>query len=156
MNLNATLIAQTIVFFVLAMFTMKLVWPPIIKALDERAKKIADGLAAAEKGKQNLANAESKSAEIEREARVRAQEVLASADKRAAAIIDEAKQSAKLEGERIVVGARAEIQQEAAQLRDALRQQVAALAVAGAERILRREVDAKVHANMLSDLAREL
>lgn len=156
MNLNATLIAQTIVFFVLAMFTMKLVWPPIIKALDERAKKIADGLAAAEKGKQNLANAESKSAEIEREARVRAQEVLASADKRAAAIIDEAKQSAKLEGERIVVGARAEIQQEAAQLRDALRQQVAALAVAGAERILRREVDTKAHANMLSDLAREL
>ncbi len=156
MNLNATLIAQTIVFFVLAWFTMKLVWPPMIKALDERAKKIADGLAAAEKGKQNLATAESKSAEIEREARVRAQEVLASADKRAAAIIDEAKQAAKSEGDRIIVGARAEIQQEAAQLRDALRQQVAALAVTGAERILRREVDAKAHANMLSDLAREL
>jgi F-type H+-transporting ATPase subunit b len=155
-NLNATLIAQTIVFFVLAWFTMKLVWPPMIKALDERAKKIADGLAAAEKGKQNLATAESKSAEIEREARVRAQEVLASADKRAAAIIDEAKQAAKSEGDRIIVGARAEIQQEAAQLRDALRQQVAALAVTGAERILRREVDAKAHANMLSDLAREL
>ena len=156
MNLNATLIAQTIVFFVLAWFTMKLVWPPMIKALDERAKKIADGLAAAEKGKQNLATAESKSAEIEREARVRAQEVLASADKRAAAIIDEAKQAAKSEGDRIIVGARAEIQQEAAQLRDALRQQVAVLAVTGAERILRREVDAKAHANMLSDLAREL
>ncbi len=156
MNLNATLIAQTIVFFVLAWFTMKLVWPPMIKALDERAKKIADGLAAAEKGKLNLATAESKSAEIEREARVRAQEVLASADKRAAAIIDEAKQAAKSEGDRIIVGARAEIQQEAAQLRDALRQQVAALAVTGAERILRREVDAKAHANMLSDLAREL
>lgn len=156
MNLNATLIAQTIVFFVLAWFTMKLVWPPMIKALDERARKIADGLAAAEKGKLNLATAESKSAEIEREARARAQEVLASADKRAAAIIDEAKQSAKSEGDRIIVGARAEIQQEAAQLRDALRQQVAALAVTGAERILRREVDAKAHANMLSDLAREL
>ena len=156
MNLNATLIAQTIVFFVLAWFTMKLVWPPMIKALDERAKKIADGLAAAEKGKQNLATAESKSAEIEREARVRAQEVLTSVDKRAAAIIDEAKHAAKSEGDRIIVGARAEIQQEAAQLRDALRQQVAVLAVTGAERILRREVDAKAHANMLSDLAREL
>lgn len=156
MNLNATLIAQTIVFFVLAWFTMKLVWPPIMKALDERASKIADGLAAAEKGKQNLASAESRAGDIEREARARAQEVIASAEKRAAAIVEEAKLAAKTEGDRIIAGARSEVQQEATQLRDALRQQVAALAVAGAEKILRREVDTKVHESMLSDLAREL
>ncbi len=156
MNLNATLIAQTIVFFVLAWFTMKLVWPPIMKALDERASKIADGLAAAEKGKQNLASAESRAGDIEREARARAQEVIAGAEKRAAAIVEEAKLAAKTEGDRIIAGARSEVQQEASQLRDALRQQVAALAVAGAEKILRREVDTKVHESMLSDLAREL
>lgn len=156
MNLNATLIAQTIVFFVLAWFTMKLVWPPIMKALDERASKIADGLAAAEKGKQNLASAESRAGDIEREARARAQEVIAGAEKRAAAIVEEAKLAAKTEGDRIIAGARSEVQQEASQLRDALRQQVAALAVAGAEKILRREVDTKVHEAMLSDLAREL
>ncbi len=156
MNLNATLIAQTIVFFVLAWFTMKLVWPPIMKALDERASKIADGLAAAEKGKQNLASAESRAGDIEREARARAQEVIAGAEKRAAAIVEEAKLAAKTEGDRIIAGARSEVQQEASQLRDALRQQVAALAVAGAEKILRREVDTNVHESMLSDLAREL
>jgi F-type H+-transporting ATPase subunit b len=155
-NLNATLIAQTIVFFVLAWFTMKLVWPPLMKALDERASKIADGLAAAEKGKQNLATAESRAGDIEREARARAQEVIASAEKRAAAIVEEAKLAAKTEGDRIIAGARSEVQQEATQLRDALRQQVAALAVAGAEKILRREVDTKVHEAMLSDLAQEL
>ena len=156
MNLNATLIAQTIVFFVLSWFTMKLVWPPIMKALDERASKIADGLAAAEKGKQNLASAESRAGDIERETRARAQEVIAGAEKRAVAIVEEAKQAAKTEGDRIIAGARFEVQQEASQLRDALRQQVAALAVAGAEKILRREVDTKVHESMLSDLAREL
>jgi len=141
---------------VLAWFTMKLVWPPLMKALDERASKIADGLAAAEKGKQNLATAESRAGDIEREARARAQEVIAGAEKRAAAIVEEAKQAAKTEGDRIIAGARSEVQQEATQLRDALRQQVAALAVAGAEKILRREVDTKVHESMLSDLAREL
>lgn len=156
MNLNATLIAQTIVFFVLAVFTMKLVWPPIMKALDERASKIADGLAAAEKGKQNLASAESRAGDIDREARARAQEVIAAAEKRAAAIVEEAKLVAKTEGDRIIAGARSEVQQEATQLRDALRHQVAALAVAGAEKILRREVDTKVHESMLSDLAQEL
>lgn len=156
MNLNATLIAQTIVFFVLVLFTMKLVWPPIIRALDERAKRIADGLAAAEKGKQDLASAQSRSADIEKEARARAQELISAAEKRAAAIIDEARQAAKLEGDRIVAGARAEIEQEASQLRDALRRQVASLAVAGAEKILRREVDAKAHADILAELEREL
>jgi F-type H+-transporting ATPase subunit b len=155
-NLNATLIAQTIVFFVLVLFTMKLVWPPIIRALDERAKRIADGLAAAEKGKQDLASAQSRSADIEKEARARAQELISAAEKRAAAIIDEARQAAKLEGDRIVAGARAEIEQEASQLRDALRRQVASLAVAGAEKILRREVDAKAHADILAELEREL
>jgi F-type H+-transporting ATPase subunit delta len=109
------------------------------------------GLAAAEKGKQNLASAESRAGDIDREARARAQEVIAAAEKRAAAIVEEAKLAAKTEGDRIIAGARSEVQQEATQLRDALRHQVAALAVAGAEKILRREVDTKVHESMLSD-----
>ncbi|MCW5626379.1 MAG: F0F1 ATP synthase subunit B [Burkholderiales bacterium] len=156
MNLNATLFAQLVVFLVLAGFTMKFVWPPLMKALDERAKKIADGLAAAEKGKQDLASAESRAGDIERQARAQAQELLAGAEKRAAAIVDEAKQNAKVEGDRIITGARAEVQQEASQLRDALRKQVAALAVSGAEKILKREVDANAHSALLADLEREL
>lgn len=156
MNLNATLIAQTVVFLVLAWFVKQLVWPPIMKALDERAKKIADGLAAAEKGRQDLASASTRAADIEREARAKAQELLSGAEKRAAAIVDEAKQAAKAEGDRIIAGARAEVQQEAAQLRDALRAQVASLAVAGAAKILKREVDAKAHAGMLTELEKEL
>ncbi len=117
MNLNATLIAQTIVFFVLAWFTMKLVWPPIMKALDERAGKIADGLAAAEKGKQDLASAETRAGSIDRDARTRAQELIAAAEKRAAAIVEEAKTAARSEGERIIAAAQAEASQEAARLR---------------------------------------
>lgn len=156
MNLNATLIAQTIVFFVLAWFTMKLVWPPIMKALDERAGKIADGLAAAEKGKQDLASAETRAGSIDRDARTRAQELIAAAEKRAAAIVEEAKSAARSEGERIIAAAQAEASQEAARLRDGLRKEVATLAVAGAEKILAREVDVKAHEAMLADLAREL
>jgi F-type H+-transporting ATPase subunit b len=127
-----------------------------MKALDERAKKIADGLAAAERGRQDLASAEQRAAQIERDARTRAQELIAAAEKRAAGIVDEAKVQAKAEGDRIVAGARAEIDQEAQRTKDELRRQVAALAVAGAEKILRREVDAKTHAELLMGLEREL
>jgi F-type H+-transporting ATPase subunit b len=155
-NINATLFGQMLTFIILVWFTMKFVWPPIIKALDERAKKIADGLAAAERGRQDLASAEQRAAQIERDARARAQELIAAAEKRAAGIVDEAKVQAKVEGDRIVAGAKAEIDQEAQRTKDELRRQVAALAVAGAEKILRREVDAKAHTDLLMGLEREL
>jgi F-type H+-transporting ATPase subunit b len=155
-NINATLFGQMLTFIILVWFTMKFVWPPIMRALDDRAKKIADGLAAAERGRQDLATAEQRAAQIERDARARAQELIAAAEKRAAGIVDEAKVHAKAEGDRIVAGARAEIDQEAQRTKDELRRQVAALAVAGAEKILRREVDAKTHADLLTGLEREL
>ncbi len=156
MNLNATLLAQTVVFFILAVFTMKFIWPPLIRALDERQKKIADGLAAAEKGRQDLASAESRALDIERQARDRANEIIAAAEKRAAAVIEEAKSNAKVEAERVTAGAQAEIEQNTQRARDELRRQVASLAVAGAEKILRREVDQKAHASMLAELEKEL
>ncbi len=156
MNINATLFGQMLTFIILVWFTMKFVWPPIMRALDERAKKIADGLAAAERGRQDLASAEQRAAQIERDARARAQELIAAAEKRAAGIVDEAKVQAKVEGDRIVAGAKAEIDQEAQRTKDELRRQVAGLAVAGAEKILRREVDARTHAELLVGLEREL
>jgi F-type H+-transporting ATPase subunit b len=155
-NINATLFGQMLTFIILVWFTMKFVWPPIMRALDERAKKIADGLAAAERGRQDLASAEQRAAQIERDARARAQELIAAAEKRAAGIVDEAKVQAKVEGDRIVAGAKAEIDQEAQRTKDELRRQVAGLAVAGAEKILRREVDARTHAELLVGLEREL
>jgi F-type H+-transporting ATPase subunit b len=155
-NINATLLGQMLTFAVLVWFTMKFVWPPIMKALDERQKKIADGLAAAERARQDLANAEQRAGEIERDARAKAQEMLAAADKRAAAIVDEAKVAAKGEADRIVAGAKAEIDQEAQRAKDQLRSQVAALAVAGAQKILSREIDARAHAEMLAGLEKEL
>lgn len=156
MNINATLFGQMLTFAVLVWFTMKFIWPPVMRALDERAKKIADGLAAAERGRQDLASAEQRAAQIEREARTRAQEIIAAAEKRATGIVEEAKVQAKAEQDHIVAGAKAEIDQEAQRTKDALRRQVALLAVAGAEKILRREVDAKAHAELLVGLEREL
>jgi F-type H+-transporting ATPase subunit b len=155
-NINATLFGQMLVFAVLVWFTMKFVWPPIMKALDERAKKIADGLAAAERGRQDLASAETRAADLERAARARGQDILTAAEKRAAEIVDEAKGQAKAEGDRLIVAAQAEIDQQASRAKETLRDQVAALAVAGAEKILRREVDARAHAELLGQLKREL
>ncbi|MEW5890590.1 MAG: F0F1 ATP synthase subunit B [Pseudomonadota bacterium] len=156
MNLNATLFAQLAVFFVLAWFTMKFVWPPIMKALDERAKKIADGLAAADKAKTDLANAEKKVVEEMRKARESAAELRANAERQAAQLLDEARQEAA----KIVAQAREAAEQEAAvaaqRAKEALREQVALLAVAGAERILRREINARVHAELLANLKQEL
>ncbi len=156
MNLNATLAAQTVVFFILAWFTMKFVWPPIMKALDERAVKIADGLAAAERGKQSLDLAAKHSAQTVREGKEKVAELLARAEQRAQQRIEEAKVEAKLEADKILAGAQAEIEQEASRAKEILRERVAELAVAGAEKILRREVNSKVHAEMLSALKEEL
>ena len=156
MNLNATLVAQIVVFFILAWFTMKFVWPPIMKALDERATKIADGLAAAERGKQSLDLAAKRSAETVREGKEKVADVLAQADKRALQIIEAAKVQAKLEADKIFAGAQAEIEQEAARVKEDLRERVAELAVAGAEKILRREIDVAAHAEMLASIKQEL
>ncbi|WP_303784606.1 F0F1 ATP synthase subunit B [Azovibrio restrictus] len=156
MNLNATLFAQLVVFFILAWFTMKFVWPPIVKALDERAKKIADGLAAAERGKHDLELATKRSAEALREGKEKAAELIAQAEKRAAQIIDEAKAQAKIEADRIVAAGKADAEQEVVRAKEQLRESVAALAVAGAEKILRREIDAKAHAELLSAIKQDL
>ncbi|MBP6117531.1 MAG: F0F1 ATP synthase subunit B [Neisseriaceae bacterium] len=156
MNLNATLIAQLIVFFILVWFTMKFVWPPIVKALDERADKIAEGLAAAERGKSDFEQAEKRVAAILAEGRNQVAEMVANADKRAAQILDEAKTTASTEAARILASAQAEIEQEANRAREVLREQVAALAVAGAEKILRQEINEQQHANILSTLKQEL
>lgn len=156
MNLNATLVAQLVVFFILAWFTMKFVWPPIVKALDERATKIADGLAAAERGKHDLELATKRSAEALREGKEKSAELLAQAERRAAQIIEEAKAQAKIEADRIVAGAKAEAEQESVRAKEALRGQVATLAMAGAEKILRREIDAKAHADLLAAIEQDL
>ena len=156
MNLNATLFAQLVVFFILAWFTMKFVWPPIMKALDERALKIADGLAAAERGRHSLDLAAKHSAETIREGKEKVAEVIAQAEKRAQQIIEDAKVQAKVEADKVVSGAKAEIEQEAARVKESLRERVAELAVAGAEKILRREINASVHADMLTSIKQDL
>ncbi len=156
MNLNATLFAQLAVFFILAWFTMKFVWPPIMKALDERAQKITDGLAAADKAKNDLVLTERKVSEEMRKARESATEVRANADRQGAQLLEEA----RLEANRIVAQAREAAEGEAAiaaqRAKEALREQVAQLAVAGAERILRREINPQVHAELLANLKAEL
>jgi F-type H+-transporting ATPase subunit b len=153
---NMSLVGQMITFAILILFTMKLVWPPLIKMMDERAKRIADGLAAADRAKQDLENAEKKSADKLREAKQQAAEIIAQAEKRAAQLVDEAKGTAKVEGERLIAGAQGEIEQQIQHAKESLRQQVASLAIAGAEKILQREVDAAKHAEMLSSIKAEL
>jgi len=155
-NINATLIAQIVVFLALWWFTAKFVWPPIVKSLDERSKRIADGLAAADKAKSDLAAAEKRvEAEI-KQARASAAEVRASGEKQAALLVEDA----RAEATRIVTEARkaaeAEAELAAQRAKDQLREQVATLAVAGAERILRREIDANRHAELLTGLKAEL
>ena len=156
MNLNATLFAQIVVFGILWWFTMKFVWPPITKALDERASKIADGLAAADKAKLELANANKSVQEQLNQSRDEIAQRIADAEKRAAVIVDEAKKRASDEAAKIVSDAKSEADQLATQARETLREQVAGLAVKGAEQILRREVSAEVHADLLSRLKSEL
>jgi len=156
MNLNVTMIAQAVTFFVFIWFCKVLVWPHLIRAIEARQKQIADGLAAAEQGKQSLERAAKDADAAVEQARGRASEIIIQAEKRASQMIEEAKSSAKTEGERLVAGAKAEIEQEVSRAKEALRTQVAALAVAGAEQILKREVDAKAHADMLAAMQRQL
>jgi F-type H+-transporting ATPase subunit b len=155
-NINATLIVQAIVFAILVWFTMRFVWPPITAALDERAKKIADGLSAADKAKSELAAANKRVEQQLASARDDAAKRLADAERLAQQLIEEAKTRANDEGVKIVAAARAEAEQESVKARETLRDQVAALAVKGAEQILRREVNASVHADLLSQLKTEL
>ncbi len=156
MYLNATLFAQIAVFIILVLFTMKFVWPPIVKALDERATKISEGLAAAERGRQSLDLAAKRSADTLREGKDKAAEIITEAERRAERIIEEAKRQGQVEAGKVVAAAQMEIEQEAARLRESLRQHVADLAVAGAEKILRREVDTKAHAEILAAIKQDL
>lgn len=156
MNINATLFLQAVVFAILVWFSMRYIWPPITKALDERARKIADGLAAADKAKSELAQANQRVEQQLIAARDDAGKRLADAERLAQSIVEEAKGRANEEGAKIVAAAKAEAEQALVQAREALREQVAALAVKGAEQILRREVNAGVHADLLSQLKSEL
>jgi F-type H+-transporting ATPase subunit b len=156
MNINITLVAQAVTFALFIWFTVKVVWPYMVRAIEARQKTIADGLAAAEEGKRSLELASQRSDEEIRNARARAAELLSHAEKRAAQLVEEAKNAAKEEGNREKVAAKAEIEQEMTRAREQLRDHVASLAVAGAEKILRREVDARAHGELLESLKRQL
>jgi F-type H+-transporting ATPase subunit b len=155
-NFNATLIGQSIAFAVYVWFVMKYVWPMLSKMLEERKAKIADGLAAAEKGQHELELAEQRSTQILKESKEQALEVISNAQKRADEIVEEAKGNARVEGERIIGAAKAEIEQEVQQAREGLRQEVSSLAVTGAEQILMREVDTNTHKDVLAKLSAQL
>jgi F-type H+-transporting ATPase subunit b len=156
MNINMTLIGQSITFAIFVWFCMKYVWPPIVGALEARKKQIADGLAAADRGRHELELAAKRASETMHEAKIKASEIIAQAEKRASQIVDEAKNAAKGEGDRMIVAAKAEIEQESHRAREALRGEVAALVVAGAGKVLRREVNAQAHADLLEAIKNEL
>lgn len=156
MNINLTLLAQAVSFAILIWFTVKFVWPPLLNAVETRQKQIADGLAAGERGRHELELAAKRASQDLHVAKEKASAIIAQAEKRAAEIIEEAKSNAKVEGDRILTGAKAEIDQEVNRAKEGLRQQVAQLAIAGAEKILRREIDAKAHGDMLTAIANEL
>ena len=156
MNFNATLIGQSLTFIVFVWFCMKFIWPPVMHALEERKKKIADGLAAAEHGRHEQELAEERAKEILREAKDQAGEIISRADKRAAEIIEEAKGDAREEGSRLLTAARAEIDQEVNRAREALRGKVVSIALAGAGKVLEREVDESAHGELLDKLAAEI
>lgn len=156
MNINASLFVQMLVFFFGALITMKYIWPPLIRAIEERQKKIADGLAAANKGQEALSSAEEQRKAIEAEARARASVLVADGEKRALTLVEQAKAQAQIEADRIIENAKAEARLEMDRAREQLRNEVANLAVAGAEQILAREVDVGVHAQMLEQLKAKL
>ena len=156
MSINGTLVAQAIVFALLVLFTMKFVWPPIASALDQRASKIADGLAAADKAKSELSSANKRVEAELAQSRTETTARLADAERRGQAMVEEAKAKATEEGNKIIAAARIEAEQQTVKAREALREQVAALAVKGAEQILRKEVNAAVHAELLGRLKTEL
>jgi F-type H+-transporting ATPase subunit b len=156
MNINFTLVMQAIAFAAFIWFCARFIWPPLMGAIETRQKQIADGLAAGEAGRQSLANTEKEIASMMTEAKSRSSEIIAQGEKLKTETIEAAKLQAKVEADRILAGAKAEIEQEVARARETLRTQVAALALAGAEQILRREVDARVHAELLSSLQNQL
>ena len=156
MNINLTLIGQTITFIIFVWFCMKFIWPPIMNALNERRKTIADGLAAAAEGQRERERGHQDADQLIEQAKSQAQEIIAKAEKRGAEVVAEAKHEARTEGERIITAARGEIEMETNRAREQLRVQVATLAITGAEQILSREVDAEAHEQMLSDLAGNL
>lgn len=156
MNLTLTMFAQAAVFLAFVWFTKAFVWPPLMRAIENRQKQIADGLAAGEQGRKSLESSSKQADQAIQEARSRAAEIVAQAEKRASQVVDEARASAKAEGDREKAAAKADIQQEVSRAREQLREQVAALAVAGAEKILRREVDAKAHADILDGIKKQL
>ena len=156
MNINLTLIGQTLTFIVFVWFCMKFVWPPIMQALHDRKAKIADGLAAGERGQHEKELAQKRAKEVLQEAKGEAAEIIAQAQKRASEIVEEAKADARTEGERLKVAARAEIEQETNRAKEHLRGQVVSLAVAGAGKVLEREVDERAHSDMLDKLASQI
>lgn len=156
MNINATLIGQAIAFLLFVGFCMKFVWPPIMQALDERKKKIADGLAAAERGRHEQELAEKRATQVIHEAKDQAGEIVSQAQRRGNQIVDEAKSNARIEGERILISAKAEIEQEANRVRDELRTQISAVALSGAGKILSREIDDKAHSDLLDELVSQI
>jgi F-type H+-transporting ATPase subunit b len=156
MNLNVTMVAQAVTFFVFIFLCQKYVWPHMLSIIETRQKQIADGLAAGEEGKKSLESASRQAEEAIAQARGRAAEIVAQAEKRVSQMIEEAKTAAKAEGDRELAAAKSEIEQEVSRAKETLRTQVATLAVAGAEKILKREVDAKTHADILADVQKQL
>jgi len=156
MNINLTLFTQAAAFALFIWFTVKFVWPPLLRAIESRQKQIADGLAAGERGRKSLEISTREAERVVQSARERAAEIISQAEKRGSQIIESARNSAREEGEREVAAAKAEIEQEVTRAREQLRDQVAQLAVAGAEKILRREVDAKAHAQLLDSIKAQL
>mgnify|MGYP001352884234 FL=1 len=156
MNLNATLFIQTLVFLILGWVTMKFIWPPLIAAIEERQRKIAEGLASAEKGEKSLAEAHAAANEIVKEARVQATKIIDQANRRSNELVEEARGTALAEGQRLLSEAREEVALETNRARQQLSKEVAALAVAGASKLLGREIDAKAHADILEQLAAEI
>ena len=156
MNINATLIGQAIVFLVLIWFSWKFIWPPLMKAVEDRQKKIADGLAAAARGQKEVQQSHGTAAGIVNEARDKALKIVDQANRRSNEIIEEARTTAISEGQRLVGDARQEVALEQSRARDALRKDVATLAVAGASRLREREIDPKAHADLIEKLAREI
>jgi F-type H+-transporting ATPase subunit b len=156
MNINLTLFMQAVAFAAFIWFCAKFIWPPLMRAIENRQQQIADGLAAGEEGRQNLGRAEKRIAEMMTEAKTRASEIVAQGEKLKTEAIEQSRADAQTEADRIIASAKAEIAQEVNRAKEALRDQVAELAVAGAAKILRREVDAKVHADLLAELQKQL
>jgi F-type H+-transporting ATPase subunit b len=156
MNLNATLIIQLVVFVILGLVTMRYIWPPLMNAIEARQRKIAEGLAAAEKSEKSLTEARSTAAEIVKEARTQANRIIEQASRRSNELVEEARGTAIAEGQRLVAEARQEVALESGRAREQLRKEVASIAVAGAGKLLGREIDAKAHADLLDKLALEI